>query len=87
MMSNRLTRNEVEALAALFGCQMEYKTQHLSVWQDTYVVCRDTRKPIGSTRVSNRDFSTKTNHEWAAIFREVSGMSTADLWSRPKPKS
>jgi hypothetical protein len=79
----RLTRNEVEALAALFGCRLEYKSQYSGLlWQDTYVVYKDTRKAIGSTRTSNRDFSTKTNHEWSEIFREVSGISSANLWEQ-----
>jgi len=81
----RLTRNEVEELAALFGCRLEYKAGYPnSDWQDTYVVHKDTRKAIGSTRTSNRDFSTKTNHEWPEIFREISGMSTANLWKQGK---
>jgi hypothetical protein len=81
----RLTRTEVEALAALFGCRLEYKAEYPnSAWQNTYVVHRGTRKAIGSTRVSNRDFSTKTNHEWSEIFREISGISTANLWEQGK---
>ncbi len=85
-MSKQLTRKEIEALAAFFGCSIT----STAVWNkgavdyEIYVVGNGKREMAGITNVNNPASLPWTNHDWSRAFQRISGQSTADLWTQGK---
>jgi hypothetical protein len=53
---------------------------------DIYIACKDKEEKAGNLPVNNPAYLPWTNHEWTKAFQRISGVSSADLWSCPKPK-
>lgn len=86
---DRPTRKQVEDLAALFGCCIEYgPRKSCSNWREIYIVHGETREQVGETWKLGQDLGLSwTTQDWTKAFQRISGVSGAELWSRPKPKS
>lgn len=84
----KLSRPEIEALAAFFGCRVaSLPGRGLSEW-DIYIDRKDKREKVGTVvNTNNPAYLSWTNHDWAKAFQRISGVSSANLWSRQNPKS
>lgn len=80
----KLSRPEIEGLAAFFGCRVATLSgKGLSEW-DIYIVCKDKREKVGTVGTNNPAYLSWTNHDWAKAFQRVSGISGANLWFHHK---
>lgn len=86
----KLSRPEIEGLAEVFGCRVTSRTRGSSMGTptyDIYIVCKGKEERIGNIPTNNPIYLYWTNHDWTKAFQRISGVSGAELWSRPKPKS
>jgi hypothetical protein len=90
----KLSRNEIEALAALFECRVatlpntsNKDTYGVQGWWDVYIVCSETKEKIGVVSPNNPAYMRWNANDWTKAFQRISGRSTADLWDQGKPTS
>ena len=86
MSSKRLKRTDVEALAALYGCCIDYKEVRYAPWNyqyRTYAIYGDEQEYIGDTPRTTKDFFNDwTNQRWVEVFQRITGKKTPDVWQR-----
>jgi len=82
----KLSRPEIEALAAFFGCRVGAQSSGSmgTLTYDIYIVFKDTREKIGNIPTNNPIYIPWTNVDWTRAFQRVSGQSTANLWEQGK---
>lgn len=89
----KLSRPEIEALAAFFGCRVatgpntsNKDTYGVQGWWDVYILCNKSRdrEMVGTVATNNPAYLDWTNVDWTKAFQRVSGMSTANLWDQGK---
>lgn len=80
----KLSRPEIEALAAFFGCRVTTQQGYTlsgMTW-NVYIVYKAERKKIGTVATNDPACLSWTNHDWTKAFQCISGVSNADLWYR-----
>lgn len=80
----KLSRPEIEGLAAFFGCQVITTLNGSMVGESyaVYIVCKGNQEKVGTVGTNNPIYLDWTNHDWTKAFQRVSGQSTANLWEQ-----
>jgi hypothetical protein len=87
----KLSRTEIEGLAAFFGCRVatmintsNKDTYGVQGWWDVYIACGDTKEKIGVVSPNNPVHLHWNANDWTQAFQRISGISGADLWEQGK---